>query len=324
MFLGRHVVEALLARGHEVTLFHRGKHGAELFPQVERVLGDRATELDRLSAYATWDAVVDTSGFLPGVVATSAGRLCERVGRYVFVSSMSVYDISRVPLDESSPTLELPPDASREVMVPETYGALKALCEHEAFAAFGAERALIVRPGLIAGWGDPTDRFTYWPVRFMRGGDVLVADDLDAPTPIIDVRDLAEFIVSGIERGLHGVVNTAGPQPPVRMRDIFEACAAASNIPSRIVPVDLAALREHDVWEWSDLPAWIAPNSGHDGLRNVDPSRSLAMGLRHRPLAETVADTLHWAQHDRGDAPLQAGLTAEREAEVLAARALSS
>jgi nucleoside-diphosphate-sugar epimerase len=317
VFLGRHIVAELLARGHDVTLFHRGQRGADLFPEVERVLGDRTFDLDRLPPGAKWDAVVDTSAYVPGVVATSAGALRERAARYVFVSSVSVYDVSLPALNESSPTQELPPDAARDEMVPETYGALKALCEHEAWTAFGPERTLIVRPGLIVGPWDPTDRFTYWPLRFARGGDVLVPDDLAAPMQAIDVRDLAVFVVGAIEHGHSGVVNAVGPLERT-LRELFDACATVSGAPSRVVPVDLATLREHNVAEWSDLPAWVAPGAGHDGMRNMDPARSIALGMCFRPLAETVADTLHWAQQERGAAPLKAGLQPDREAEVLA------
>jgi 2'-hydroxyisoflavone reductase len=316
-FLGRHVVETLLARGQQVTLFHRGQHGGELFADVERVLGDRATDLGRLPAGATWDAVVDTSAYVPAVAAASAEALRDRVDRYVFVSSISVYDVAQAPIDESSPTPELPPGASRDVMVAETYGPLKVLCEREVAARFGTDRTLIVRPGLIAGPWDPTDRFTYWPVRFARGGDILVPDDLDAQTPLIDVRDLAAFIVDAIETGRSGVVNTAGT-PAITLRAMFDACTAASPVRSRIVPVDLVTLRELGIEEWSDLPAWIAPANGHDGMRKVDPAHALAMGLRHRPLTETAARTLDWATRERGTAPLAAGLTPEREAAALA------
>jgi nucleoside-diphosphate-sugar epimerase len=317
VFLGRHIVAELLARGDEVTLFHRGQRGLELFPEVERVLGDRTFDLDRLPAGATWDAVVDTSAYVPGVVASSAGALRERAGRYVFVSSVSVYDVSLPSLDESSPTPELPPDAARDEMVPETYGPLKLLCEREASAACGPERTLIVRPGLIVGPWDPTDRFTYWPLRFAAGGNVLVPDDLAAPMQAIDVRDLAAFVVDAIENEHAGVVNAVGPRERT-LRDLFDACAAASGTPSRLVPVDLATLREQNVGEWSDLPAWVAPGSGHDGMRNMNPARALALGMRFRPLAQTVADTLRWALHERPEGPLKAGLRPEREAEVLA------
>lgn len=319
VFLGRHIVDALRARGHEVTLFHRGQRGRELFPDVERVLGDRATDLDRLPAGATWDAVVDTSGYVPGVVATSAAALRERADRYVFVSSISVYDLSAAPVDESSRTLELPADASRDVMVPETYGALKFLCEREAIAAFGVERTLIVRPGLIVGPYDPTDRFTYWPLRFARGGDVLVPAALDTPAQYIDVRDLAEFVVNAIEREYHGSVNTVGPAQPTTLGAFFAACRATAGAPARIVPVDVAFLDEQEVGPWMDLPVWSADDRGYDGVTRTDTSRGLALGMRYRPLADTIADTLRWAQHERGAEPLKAGLTPEREAELLAA-----
>lgn len=324
IFVGRHVVDMLLAHGHEVTLFHRGERGRDLFPAVERVLGDRATDLDRLPAGAQWDAVVDTSGYVPGVVAASVAALRDRARHYVFVSSVSVYDISAPRIDESSPIPALPDGASREVMVPETYGALKRLCELEVLAVFGPQRTLIVRPGLIAGPHDPTDRFTYWPVRFARGGDIVVPNDLDAAVQWIDVRDLAAFVVAAIERGTSGTVNTVGPAVPATLRELLDACAAATGVPSRLVPIELAVLKAHDVSGWSDLPVWAALGERHDGIARVDPAHAIAMGLRHRPLAQTVADTLRWAETERGDEPLKAGLAPEREAELLATAASSA
>ncbi len=319
VFLGRHIVEALLARGHEVTLFHRGQRGADLFPQLDRVLGDRASDLDRLPAGARWDAVVDTSGFVPGVVTTSASALRERADQYVFISTIGVYDASLPALDEASPIVELPEGASREVMTLDTYSPLKALCERAATDAFGAERTLLVRPGLIVGPHDPSDRFTYWPLRFARGGDVLVPDDLGAAVQIIDVRDLADFVVHAIERRTTGAVNAVGPAERLTLRALLEACAAASGVPSRMVPVGLATLAAHGIGEWIDLPVWIAPDGESVGMRAVSPARGLALGMRYRPLARTVADTLRWARDERGDAPLKAGLTREREAAALTA-----
>ena len=318
VFLGRHVVETLLARGHEVTVFHRGKRGGDLFPEIERVLGDRATDLDRLPAGATWDAVVDTCGFVPGIVATSAQALRERAARYVFISSVSVYDLSHPGVDESSPTLELPDGASRDEMKPETYGALKYLCEQEAIAAFGAERTLIVRPGLIVGPYDPTDRFTYWPLRFARGGDVLVPDALGMPVQYVDVRDLAAFIVDALDHGHTGVVNTVGPAAPTTLGALLDACAAASDSGANVVLVDRAFLRRWSTGPWIDLPVWSEDGFEYDGITRTDPSRGIALGLRYRPLDETIADTLQWARHERGDAPLKAGLTPAREAALFA------
>ena len=332
-FLGRHAVDALLTGGHEVTLFHRGETGRELFPQAQRVLGDRACDLDRLPTGATWDAVVDTSGYVPGVVAASATALRARAARYVFVSSVSVFDIAQPAIDETSTMLALPADASRDEMTPETYGPLKRLCELEAVAAFGADRTFVVRPGLIVGPYDPTDRFTYWPLRFARGGDVLVPDDLDARVQWIDARDLAAFVVHAIERELAGEVNAVGPAAPATLRALVDACASAAAsrtlrqaqgdtgdpVSARCVPVPLAFLAEQGVRGWRDSPVWIPLGNGADGIAHVDPARALALGLRHRPLSDTVADTLRWALDERGDAPLAAGLTPEREAELLAA-----
>ena len=318
VFLGRHVVDTLLARGHEVTLFHRGQRGGDLFPNVERVLGDRATDLERLPPGATWDAVVDTCGFVPGVVATSARALRERAGRYVFISSVSVFDLSQAPVTEASPTPELPPGASRDVMTPETYGPLKLLCEREAIAAFGPERTFIVRPGLIVGPYDPSDRFTYWPVRFARGGDVLVPDALDMPVQYVDVRDLAELVVDALERELSGVVNAVGPAAPTTLGALLAACAATSGGHANLVPVDRAFLRTWGAGPWIDLPVWSEDGFGYDGITRTDPTRAIALGLRYRPLEKTIADTLRWAQHERGDAPLKAGLTPAREAALFA------
>jgi 2'-hydroxyisoflavone reductase len=316
VFLGRHVVETLLARGDDVTLFHRGQRGVDLFPAAERVLGDRATDLDRLPAGLTWDAVVDTSAYVPAVAAASAAALRGRVERYVFISTISVHAMSDAPIDESTPTQELPPGASRDVMTPETYGPLKLLCEREVVAAIGEDRTLIVRPGLISGPWDPTDRFTYWPVRFARGGDVLVPDDLGMRPPVIDVRDLSAFIVDAITAGHSGAVN-ASADPSLTLQTLFDACAEAGGVASRLVAVAPDRLRELGIDAWSDLPAWVAPNAGLDGLRDVDQTRAKSMGLRHRPLVDTARDTLRWAQTGRGADPLKAGLSPEREAAAL-------
>ena len=319
MFLGRHLVEALLARGDDVTLFHRGTHGADLFPDVRRVTGDREHDLDRLPPAERWDAVVDTCGYLPHVVRASAGALRGRAQQYVFVSSVSVYDATHGPLDESSPVVELPPGAPDDTFAVEHYGALKARCERAADAAFGADRTLHVRPGLIAGPYDPTDRFTYWPVRFARGGDVLVPDELDAPAQVVDARDIADFLITAIERGRHGTVNAVGPAQPITLGGFFAACRATCGPDARLAPRSRAFLEQQHVEPWSDLPLWVPLGTGYDGIVTVDPSRAIARGFRHRPLDETLRDTLAWARDARDPEALQAGLAPEREAALLRA-----
>ncbi|MBM3497007.1 MAG: NAD-dependent epimerase/dehydratase family protein, partial [Armatimonadetes bacterium] len=212
VFLGRHLVAEALARGHRVTLFHRGRHGADLFPEAERILGDRDGGLSAL-ADESWDAVVDTSGYVPRVVGAAARMLAPAVGFYVFVSSVSVYaDFSPVGMDEDAPLGQMA-DPSVEEITGETYGPLKALCESEVRSAFGA-RCAVVRPGLIVGPHDPSDRFTYWPVRCQRGGEVLAPGDPERPVQFIDAGDLAAWIVTMCVRQAGGVFNAVGPTDP--------------------------------------------------------------------------------------------------------------
>jgi 2'-hydroxyisoflavone reductase len=210
----------------------------------------------------------------------------------------------------------LPEGASRDVMTDETYGALKLLCEREVEAAFG-DRALIVRPGLIVGPYDPTDRFTYWPARFARGGDVVVPDDPAAPVQFIDVRDLAAFIVDALAADRSGTVNVTGPPEGLRWETFVATVHAACNPSAHIAAVPTSVLRERSVAGWSDLPLYVFPQDGIPGLMRVDLQRARAMGLRTRPLAQTAADTLAWYRAECGAAPLAAGLSPDREAELL-------
>src|SRR6266536_2219638 len=202
VFLGRYLVESALARGHEVTLFNRGQHSPQLYPAVEKLRGDRDGALDALRG-REWDAVIDTSGYYPRVVEQSVALLREAVPYYLFVSSISAYaDLSKPP-SEDSPTSELPPDATESL---DFYGPLKAECERVVRRAYG-DAAAIVRPGLIVGPHDPTGRFTYWPYRIARGGDVLAPEPRDKPVQPIDVRDLGEWLESLAERRLSGTFN---------------------------------------------------------------------------------------------------------------------
>jgi 2'-hydroxyisoflavone reductase len=307
-FLGRAVVEAALAGSHDVTLFTRGQTNPDLFPAAEHVRGDRTGDLSELSG-RTFDAVVDTSGYVPAVVRASAEALAGSA-LYLFVSSISVYsDFSHGP-DESSGTAELG-DLPADELLPDyaNYGPLKALCEREVQGRFG-DRAIVVRPGLIVGPHDPTGRFTYWPHRIARGGDVLVPAPAESKVQFIDVRDLAEWMVSLCERGTTGVYNATGTG--IAWSELAKTCLDVTHSDATFVWLPGEFLAAHEVGEWMELPLWI-----HDpamrGLHQADVSRALAAGLTFRPLAETVQATLA----DAAEAD-QAGLKPEREAELLA------
>jgi len=309
-FLGKHVAAAALASGHEVTLFTRGETNPGLFPEAEHLRGDRDGNLAALEG-REWDAVVDTSGYVPRVVGASAELLADAVQRYVFVSSVSVYASFAEPPTEDSPLAVLDDYGSEDVQ--QHYGALKTLCEAEVERALRG-RALVVRPGLIVGPDDPTDRFTYWPQRARRGGEILAPAPPDRPVQFIDVRDLAEWIVRMAEAGATGVFNATGRPRELTFEALLEACGA-----ERVTWVDDAFLVEHEVGEFAELPLWIAEGNGEARcFQLVDVSRALAAGLTFRPLAETVRDVPEWTGQG---APRQgkAGLAPEREAELLAA-----
>ncbi len=303
-FLGKHIASAALAAGHELTLFTRGETNPGLFPEAEHLRGDRDGGLGALEG-RRWDAVVDTSGYVPRIVRASAELLAPAVERYVFISSVSVYADFVEPRTEDSPLATLDDPETEEYQGP-AYGALKALCEVEVEHALPG-RALLVRPGLIVGPDDPTDRFTYWPQRARRGGEILAPMPPERPVQFIDVRDLAEWIVRITDAGSTGVFNATGRPGEVTFRALLEACAAG-----QVTWVDEAFLVEQEVGEWMELPLWI-PSSQEEwrSFQLVDVSHALAAGLTFRPLAETVRDVPESAG--------RAGLAPEREAAVLAA-----
>lgn len=317
-FLGRHLVDSALARGHDITLFNRGLTNPDLFPQVETILGDREKDLSDLMGHE-WDAVIDTCGYVPRIVRLSAEALEGSVDRYVFISSISVYaGFSKVGIDESDPVGKIE-DETVEEITGETYGPLKALCEKVVQDVFGEDRALIVRPGLIVGPYDPTDRFTYWPVRVARGGEVVAPEGPDAPVQIIDGRDLSDFIIKLIEEHASGVFNATGPDYELTMGELFEKSKRVSGSDASFKWAPVEFLSRHEVLPWSDMPVWI-PNTEEDaGFSRVDVSRAIHAGLRFRPLEETVRDTLAWAATRPSDREWRAGLSPEREASLLAA-----
>lgn len=316
LFLGRHVVEAALERGDQVTILNRGVTGPELYPDVEHLRGDRQRgELEALEG-REWDAVVDTSARVPRWVRDATRAVAPTEAHYTFVSSISVYrDVSRPGVAEEAPVHTIPDETVEEIVDAETYGALKALCERVTEDEMPG-RALSVRAGLIVGPYDNTGRFTYWVHRLARGGDVLAPEPRDQPVQFIHGRDLADWILASAESGLSGVFNATGPEQPLSLERVLETCAEATGGDGRLVWTDERFLIDRGVEEWSDLPLWLAPGV-HDenaGMMAVDCSRARAAGLRFRPLEQTIRETLAGARETPG-----AGLTPERERELLAA-----
>ena len=316
-FLGRHLVESALAHSHDVTLFNRGKSNPGLFPQLETILGDREKDVDKLAG-RIWDAVIDVAGYFPRIVRLSADVLKENVARYVFISTISVYDnFKKVGINELDPVGKIA-DETVEEITGETYGPLKALCEKVVQDIYG-ERALIVRPGLIVGPHDPTDRFTYWPVRVARGGDVLAPQKPEAAIQVIDVRDLSDFIIKLIQDAASGVYNATGPDYELSIGKLLEVSKQVSNSNADFKWASVDVLNQNKVEAWSDMPTWVPDDEEGVGFSRIDVSKAIGAGLRFRPLEETVRDTLAWAQTRPADHEWRAGLTAEREAQVLAA-----
>ena len=307
-FLGRALVGALLEQGHEPTLFNRGLTHPELFPDVEKLRGDRSADLSALEG-REWDVVLDVAAYFPEEVRRSVDMLHARARRYVFVSSVSVYADHSVPQVEGAAVAELSPGDEMDEG-PETYGARKAACEQIVVEAFG-DRALVVRPGLIVGPHDPTGRFTYWPHRVARGGRVLAPAPPDAQVQFIDAKDLGAWLVDLSERRAGGVYNAT--HPGRSFREVLESCREVAGNDASFEWVSPELLNEHEVGEWMELPLWIS-DPGAVAMHEVDVSRAVDAGLTFRPLEETVRDTLEHAATVDG-----VGLTPARETELLAA-----
>jgi 2'-hydroxyisoflavone reductase len=293
-----------------VTLFNRGRTNPDLFPEAKRIHGDRDQDLSALGD-RSWDAVLDMATFLPRVVALSVDALRGRVDRYVYISSISVYADMAVPPIEGAEVAALADPTSESI---EDYGALKAACERVVRDAFGA-RALVVRPGLIVGPHDPTDRFTYWPRRIAAGGEVLAPAPPEAPVQFIDARDLGAWIVHATERSLGGTYNATGE--PTTFGRLVETCRRVSGSDAEIAWVPSARLVDAGVGEWMELPLWIAAPE-FAAMQQADVSRALAEGLAFRPLEDTIRDTLAWDAERTEPRVEGVGLTRERERVLLA------
>jgi 2'-hydroxyisoflavone reductase len=317
IFLGRHLVDAALARGDSVSIFTRGKHGPDLFPQVERLRGDRDGNLGALEGRA-WDVAIDTCGYVPRVVRASTRLLASSVAHYTFVSSISVYPDTRTEgIDEGAPVGTLA-DPTVETVDGETYGPLKALCEVAAEQEMPG-RVLNVRPGLIVGPHDPSDRFTYWVERLAGGGDVLAPGRPERPVQVIDARDLAAWILEMASRRATGIYNATGPDRPLTLGSVLDSARRISGSDARPVWVTQAFLEAHGVEPWSEMPVWVPEDGDSAGIFSIDCRKAFAAGLTFRAIDETVADTLEWARSLPADRKPRAGIPREREAELLAA-----
>jgi 2'-hydroxyisoflavone reductase len=311
-FVGRHIVDAALAAGHEVTVFHRGQTGPDLFPQTDRRIGDRNGDLAEL-AEGGWDATVDTCAYVPRHVTSLADALGDRAGRYLLISSVSAYATPEAPgYDESATLLELD-DPTVEEVTGETYGGLKVLCERAAVDRFGPG-TVIVRPTYVVGPDDYTWRFPWWVQRLARGGEVLAPGPADAPAQVIDARDMAVWIVGLIERAESGAYHAVSPPPPFSFADQLQAIrAAVAPEGTTLTWVDADFLVKEGLDEGT-LPLW----SGADPsalIMAADPGAALATGLQPRPLGETITDTLGWLREQ--EQPDHPGLDADREADLL-------
>ena len=319
-FIGPHQVRYALERGHTVTLFNRGRTNVDLFPDVEKLRGDRNGDLGALGG-RTWDVVIDNSASNPDWVRLTATLLRDSVDRYFYVSSRSAYsDTSWVPMTADAPTFTYETAGVSPGAEQLPYGLRKALSEREAREAF-AGRTAIFRPGLIIGPRDETDRFTYWPVRIGRGGEVLAPGDPSDPVQIIDARDLSEWMIRMVEDGHTGVFNVVGPATPRPMAELLYGIRAVTTAEATFTWVDTDFLFGMGVRPYADLPVWMPPRDGREGFARFDLSREVALGLTFRPLAVTTRDTLdyHASRSAERQANLQAGMSAEREAEVLSA-----
>lgn len=316
-FIGPHFVEVLRAAGHQLTLFNRGKRHPGMFPDIESLSGDRDNKLEALKG-RDWDVVVDNSGYVPRHVQLSADLLRDHVQRYVYISTISVYgDLSKPGIDEDAPLATLKDPAAEEI-TGETYGGLKALCEKAVEGVYG-KRCTIIRPSYIVGPGDTTDRFTYWPVRVSRGGEMLAPGKPGDPIQFIDARDLADFVRLTVEQGFDGRYNLCNQPRSTSMGGLLDTSKRLSKSDTRFTWVSEKFIEDQKLLDSGEIPIWAPRNGSFAGGALVKCDRAVAKGLRFRSLDTTVADTLAWNAKRPAEQQqkLRAGLTAEREAELL-------
>lgn len=311
VFLGRYLVSAAMSAGHQVTTLNRGTHNLAEQANIERLWADREVDLSVLSG-RTFDAVIDTCAFYPDTVRRAVHVLAGSVGTYVFISTVSVFrDLSAIAISETDPIKYTEPGTQG------SYGSLKADCE-KVLTDFIPERSLIIRPGLMAGPYDPTDRFTYWPTRFYRGGKIAVPEHLDRPVQFIDARDLASWVIRLVEAQERGIYIATGPEERLTLGGFFEACQDVARTESQMVRIEDTMLEKAEVASWTELPLWIpASNRSFAGAMRLDRRKAVEAGLRCRPIRNTIADTLAWDLQRDPSIPRNAGLSEEREAKLL-------
>lgn len=328
-YVGRHLAGALLELDHDLTFFHRGETNPDLFPEVDRVFGDRETDLDRLGD-RTWDVVIDTCGYTPEHVDLAVEYLRDRADRYVFISSAAVYEPTSEPrIDETAAVQTEPPAGDGVEWWHTEYARHKVACEAIVLDAFGESNSLVIRPGMVIGPHDPVGYFTYWAVRLWRGGDVLVPDVRDQPLQFIDVRDLAAFTSEMVDRSVNDVFTVDGPAEPLTFGAAIETLRDQFRRESTLHWVETEWLLDHDVTPpWEKLPYWL-PGDAAEGYCRKSTEKARRHGLESRPLAETAADVIDWyRREDVGERegwddglPPDRGLGPDEEAELLAAYA---
>lgn len=311
-FLGIQLVNSSLKKNHDVTIFTRGLRNPDIFPDIEKLKGDRAGDLSVLKG-RKFDCVIDTSGHLPGVVRNSAELLKDNAEHYTFISSISAYkDFSENGINEEYESAELT-DGNDKEMTMENYGALKALCEKAVDEVFGT-RSLNIRPGLIVGENDWSDRFTYWIHRINKGGKVIAPGSGKSHTQFINVKDLADWIIKMSEEKKSGLYNATGPEHPLTLEMLFDECKKVTGSDAEIVWVNEKFVLEENVTPWMELPLWVPEDQ--QGVNNVDISKALNAGLKFRPLETTIKETLAYDK-SRINHTFRAGLKPEREKELL-------
>ena len=312
IFLGKHIVTEALKRGHKVTLFNRGKHNPELFPEVEKIHGDRLTDLGNLGD-RIFDSVIDTCGYFPRALKISTNFFKDKVPHYTFISSISVYkNLTEAGITEESEvgTIE---DESNEEYMSEAYGPLKYLCEKVVEKNYG-DAGLNIRSGLIVGCDDLSDRFSYWPARTKLGGRMAVPDDFDMQVQYIDVKDLASFTLDMVEKKADGVYNVTGPESKMTFGELISKCIEVTRVTPEFIKMDEDFLMKNEIAPYRDFPLWVPKD--WSGTNSVSISKALNDGLKTSPVENTISDVIDYLAQ-REEKKLRSGLSPERELELI-------